>query len=136
MAINKGWNGEVKIGADVVGSMNSWEINFSGDALENTAFGDGVYDRSYQPGLRAHTISISGFANATGDTAQIALLGEMKSTNEPTAAGVTVVCLYDNSTEKGWTGSAVITGITMGAPVDGLSPFSGTFQVSGGLSTV
>ena len=134
MAISKGWNGEVKIGADVVGSMNSWEIAFSGDALENTAFGDTVYDRSYQPGLRAHTISISGYANPTADTAQMALLTEMKSTDEPTA--VTVVCLYDNDTEKGWTGSAVVTGLTIGAPVDGLAPFSGTFQVSGGLSTV
>ena len=133
MAISKGWKGSVLIGTDTVGHMNNWEINFSGDALENTAFGTTVYDRSYQPGLRAHTISISGYAAPTSDTAQAALLAEMKSTDEPTA--VTVVCYYD-TTPKGWTGSAVITGLTVGAPVDGLAAFSGTFQVSGGLSTV
>jgi hypothetical protein len=134
MAISKGWHGEVKIGSDVLGHMNNWEINFSGDALENTAFGDTVYDRTYQPGLRAHTVTVSGYMDPTADTAQIALLDEMRSTDEPTA--VTLVCLYDNDTEKGWTGSAVITGLTVSAPVDGLAPFSGTFQVSGGLSTV
>lgn len=134
MAISKGWNGGIKIGTDTMAHINNWEISFSGDALENTAFGDTVYDRTYQPGLRAHTITISGYADPTADTAQTALFAEMKSTDEPTA--VTVVCLYDNDTEKGWTGSAVITGLTMGDPVDGLAPFSGTFQVSGGLSTV
>ena len=135
MAINKGWDGEVQVGTDKVAYINNWEIAFSGDALENTAFGDTVYDRSFQPGLRSHTISISGYREkTTGSTAQAALLNEMRSTDEPTA--VTLKVLYDNDTEKGWTGSAVITGLTVGAPVDGLAPFSGNFQVSGGLSTV
>jgi len=133
MAINKGWDGEVKIGASAIAHMNNWEIAFSGDALENTAFGDTVYDRSYQPGLRSHSITISGYTEDTG-TAVSALLNAQRASTAP--AAVTVVCLYDNDTEKGWTGSAVITGLTVGAPVDGLSPFSGTFQVSGGLSTV
>lgn len=135
MAISKGWDGEVQVGTDKVAYINSWEINFNADALENTAFGDTVYDRSYQPGLRAHTISASGYMeNIAGSTAQAALLNEMRASTEPTA--VTLKVLYDNDTEKGWTGSCVITGITVGSPVDGLSPFSGNFQVSGGLSTV
>lgn len=135
MAISKGWTGEVQIGTDKVAYINNWEINFSGDALENTVFSSGGYDRTYQPGLRSHTISISGYyEKSTASTAQAALLDEMRASTEPSV--VTVKCLYDNSTEKGWTGSAVITGLTVSAPVDGLAPFSGTFQVSGGLSTV
>ena len=136
MAINAGWRGAILIGTDEIAQMNNWEISFSGDALENTAFGDTVYDRSYQPGLRSHSITISGYMEkSSGSTAQAALLNEMRSTDEPTA--VTVVCLHNRTTgaKAGWTGSAVITGLTVGIPVDGLAPFSGTFQISGGLST-
>jgi len=134
MAINKGWDGAILVGTDEISHINNWEISFSGDALENTAFGDTVYDRSYQPGLRSHTVTFSGYCEDT-DVAQDALLDEMRVTDEPTA--VTVVCLHERETSQkaGWTGSAVITGLTVGAPVDGLSPISGTLQVSGGLST-
>ena len=66
MAISKGYEGTIYAGSSVsdseIAHINNWEINFSGDALENTAFGDGVYDRTYQPGLRAHTISFSGYS--------------------------------------------------------------------------
>ena len=134
MAINKGWDGAILIGSNEIAHMNNWEISFSGDALENTAFGDTVYDRSFQPGLRSHTVTFSGYTEDT-NAAQDALLDEMKSTDEPSA--VTVVCLHNRTTgaKAGWTGSAVITGLTVSSPVDGLSALSGTLQVSGGLST-
>jgi hypothetical protein len=135
MAISKGWQGSLVIGTDTVGSINNWEINFAEDALENTAFGSTTpYDRTYQPGLRAHTVTISGYADPASDTAQMALLNGMRASTEP--AAVTIVCYYNTTTPQGWTGSAVVTGLTVGMPVDGLSPFSGTFQVSGGLSTI
>lgn len=134
MAINKGWDGAILIGTDEISHINNWEIAFAGDALENTAFGDTVYDRSFQPGLRSHTVTFSGYTEDS-NAAQDALLDEMKSTDEPTA--VTVVCLHERTTalKAGWTGSGVITGLTVGSPVDGLSAFSGTIQISGGLAT-
>lgn len=134
MAINKGWDGAILIGTDEISKMNNWEIAFAGDALENTAFGDTVYDRSYQPGLRSHTVTFSGYSEDS-NAAQDALLDEMKSTDEPSI--VTVVCLYERTTgvKAGWTGSGVITGLTVGSPVDGLAPFSGTIQITGGLAT-
>ena len=134
MAINKGWDGAILIGTDEISHINNWEVSFSGDALENTAFGDTVYDRSYQPGLRSHTVTFSGYTEDT-NTAQDALLDEMKSTDEPSA--VTVVLLHERTTgsKAGWTGSGVITGLTVSSPVDGLSALSGTLQISGGLST-
>jgi len=135
MAINKGWDGAILIGSDEIAHINNWEIAFSGDALENTVFGDTVYDRSYQPGLRSHTVTFSGYTEDS-DAAQDALLDEMRVTDEPTS--VTVYCLHERSStigKSGWYGTAVITGITVGTPVDGLSPISGTFQISGGLAT-
>jgi len=72
MAISKGWDGAIYAGSTAadseIVSINNWEISFSGDALENTAFGDTVYDRAYQPGLRAHTLSFSGYSDPTDNS--------------------------------------------------------------------
>jgi len=97
--------------------------------LENTAFGNTVYDRGFEPGLRSHTITFSGYFN-NEDAAQNTFLDYMKTTQE--SAIVTIQCFRDRD-EPGWGGSAVITGITVGTPVDGLCAINGTLQISGGL---
>lgn len=136
MAINAGWDGGIYVGASTkeLAHINNWEISFAGDALENTAFGDTVYDRSYQPGLRSHTITFSGYTEED-DSGQDILLDDQVSTDEPSLLNVVVLHERETSKKAGWEGNAVITGLTIGTPVDGLSPISGTFQISGGLST-
>ena len=129
MAISKGWKGSINVNDNEIDHVNNWELNFSGDVLENTAFGDTVYDRGFQPGLRSHTITFSGYCD-DADPGQAALLDIMKTTEEPVP--VTIQCFYDRD-EPGWGGDAVITGITVNTAVDGLSAISGTLQVSGGL---
>lgn len=137
MAINKGWDGALKIGTSVASSetvhINNWEISFAGDALENTSFGDTVYDRGFQPGLRSHTITFSGYSDPA-DNSHSYLLDRQKST--VAAAAVWVDLHYDRDTPKGWEGSGVVTGLTISEPVDGLCAFSGTVQITAGLSTV
>jgi len=134
MAINKGWDGKILVGSGEMAQINSWEISFAGDALENTAFGDTVHDRGFEPGLRSHTVTFSGYYEDS-DTAQSALVDNMMSTNASAAS--TLVLLHNKTTgsKAGFTGSAVITGLTVGEPVDGLATFNGTAQISGGLST-
>ena len=133
MAINKGWDGSIKIGANEIAQINNWEMSMNGDALEKTAFAASVNDRAFDPGLRSHTISFSGYCEDTG-TAQDALLDNMAAGN--TNAVATIVVNYDRTTPKGWTGSGAITNLTVGTPVDGLETISGSFQITGGLSTV
>jgi len=134
MAINKGWDGAILIGANEMAHINSWEAAFAGDALEKTAFGTTVYDREYEPGLRNHTVTFSGYHEST-NAAQQALTANMKSTQA--AAAVTVVLLTERTTgaKAGYTGSGILTGLTVSEAVDGLVGFSGTLQLSGGLST-
>jgi hypothetical protein len=143
MAISKGWDGAIYAGSTAADSeivhINNWEVNFSGDALENTAFGDTVYDRSYQPGLRAHTISFSGYSDPA-DNSHSYLLNLQRAGTE--AALVFFKAAYLRSTEatgssgaSGWDGKGVVTGLTISTPVDGLAAFSGTVQITGGLST-
>jgi hypothetical protein len=132
MAIKQGWDGAILIGSDELTNMNSWTINWAADALENTDFGD--KDRSYQPGLRNVTVDFAGNYESS-DTAAYALVNNFKSTVTNTA--VTLVCLVNRTTgaKSGWTGSGPITALTVGGAADGLVPFSGSVQISGGLST-
>ena len=143
MAISKGYDGAIYAGSTAadseIVSINNWEINFSGDALENTAFGATVYDRGYQPGLRAHTVSFSGFSDPA-DNSHSYLLNLQRAGSSNTL--VYVKAAYLRSTQaagstgaKGWDGQGVVTGLTISTPVDGLAAFSGTIQITGGLST-
>ena len=136
MAINAGWDGGIYVGADTkeLAHITNWEISFAGDALENTAFGDTVYDRSFQPGLRSHTITFSGYTE-DDDSGQDILFDDQKSTDEPNLLRIVVLHERETSEKAGWVGNSVVTGLTVGTPVDGLSPISGTLQISGGLAT-
>jgi len=140
MAISKGWDGAIYAGSTAadseIVSINNWEIAFSGDALENTAFGDTVYDRAYQPGLRAHTLSFSGYSDPTDNSHDYLLDLEAAGTE---SALVFFRAAYARDTTpssaSGWKGQGVVTGLTISTPVDGLAAFSGTVQITGGLST-
>ena len=144
MAINKGWNGALYAGSTSADSelvyINNWELAFSGDALENTAFGDTVYDRGFQPGVRSHTLTFSGYSDPA-DNSHDYLLDLQKTTTAN--ALVYVKAAYARSTKgssqsskaKGWEGKGVVTGLTIATPVDGLAAFSGTVQIAGGLTT-
>ena len=132
MAIKQGWDGAILAGGDTIGNMNTFTINWAGDALENTAFG--VKDRTYQPGLRTATVDFAGNYESS-DTAAYAIVENFKSGVTNTA--ITLICLMNRTTglKEGWTGGGPITALTVGGAVDGLVPFSASVQISGGLST-
>ena len=136
MAIRQGWDGAIFIGSTAASTeaipMNSWTINWAGDALENTAFG--VKDRTYQPGIRTVTVDFAGYYESTR-SAQKYLVDSLKTTAALRKAYVK--CLYRRAaTVLGLDGSGPITAVTVGGAVDGLVPFSGSIQISGGMSTV
>ena len=137
MSIKQGWDGAIFLGSTTPAStemvnMNSWTINFTGDALENTDYGN--KDRTYQPGLRNVTVDFAGYYESTR-TAQKYVVDTMKST--ATNRNVYVKCLTKRTAAvTGFTGSGPVTAMTVGGPVDGLVPFSGTVQISGGMSTI
>ena len=141
MAIAKGWEGRIRVGstalstAGVHGStvmlqMNSWTLAFSGDALEDTVFGD--KDRGYQPGLRTATVDFAGYYESS-EARQKWLVDRMKSGGTNAKYGVD--CLY-STTPKGFQGDGVLTALSVGGAVDGLVPFTGTFQIGGGMTTL
>jgi hypothetical protein len=139
MAIKQGWDGAVYIGttaadtdSTAAANLNSWTINWAGDALENTDYGD--KDRTYQPGLRNVTIDFAGNYEA-GQYAADYLTDNFKSASTNTAAAIYCLTVRTTGAKAGWYGSGPITALTVGGAVDGLVPLSGTIQISGGLST-
>ena len=129
MAVNYGKDGDVVSSGDTLAYITNWELNIAADALETTAYG--VWDRAYVPGLRSATATVSGFF-ADDDTGQRNLYFNGMSTRTP--AQVAVKLKY--SATLGFEGNAVVTGLTMGVPVDGIQTFSANLQFNGGVSTL
>ena len=130
MAVNYGKDGDVVSSGDTLAHITNWELSIAEDALETTVFGDG-WDRTYVPGLRTATATISGYF-ADDDTGQRNLYYNGMSTRTP--AQVAVKLKY--SATLGFEGNAIVTGLTIGAPVDGIQTFSANLQFNGGVSTL
>ena len=125
MAVHKGSEGVIKVGANTVAEVRSYSLEESADVVEKTAMGDS--SRSYLSTLTQFTASVEVFFDET-DTAQTAL-----------SVGSTVILeVYPEGTSTGdtyYNGSAIVTGFTKSASLDGLVEASITLQGSGGLTT-
>tara|TARA_Y100000004_G_C8804452_1_gene364888 strand:+ start:64 stop:450 length:387 start_codon:yes stop_codon:yes gene_type:complete len=125
MAVHKGSEGVIKVGANTVAEVRSYSLEESADVVEKTAMGDS--SRSYLSTLTQFTASVEVFFDET-DTAQTAL-----------SVGSTVTLeVYPEGTSTGdtyYNGSAIVTGFTRSASFDGLVEASVTLQGSGGLTT-
>lgn len=125
MAVHKGSEGVIKVGANTVAEVRSYSLEESADVVEKTAMGDS--SRSYLSTLTQFTASVEVFFDET-DTAQTAL-----------SVGSTVnLEVYPEGTSTGdtyYNGSAIVTGFTKSASFDGLVEASITLQGSGGLTT-
>lgn len=132
MAINLGKDGKVISSGDTLAYITNWELSMAEDALETTAFGDG-FNRTYVPGLRAATATVSGYF-ADDDTGSRNLFYNMMSTRTP--AQVAVKLKYGSVASAGYEGNAVITGVTVGVPNEGLQTFSANLTFNGGVTTI
>ena len=125
MAVHKGSEGVIKVGANTVAEVRSYSLDESADVVEITGMGDSC--RSYLSTLTQFTASVDVFFDET-DTAQTAL-----------SVGSTVTLeVYQEGTSTGdtyYSGSALVTGFTRSASFDGLVEASVTLQGSGGLTT-
>jgi len=117
MAEISGKAGEVQVAGATVAGIKSWSIDYTGDALETTDFGDSGH-RTYVPGIDGWSGSFEGFKDGApkGIGAEIALvLKESATANQ----------LY--------TGQAIITGSHPSVDVDGIVGISYDFQGTGAL---
>ena len=102
-----------------VAGIKSWSLDYVGDALETTDFGDSGH-KTYIAGLDGWSGSFSGFKD--GAPQSLGLISGVIELREST-----------DSTQK-WTGTALITGIHPSVDVDGVAGMSYDFQGTGVLS--
>ena len=110
MAIHKGSEGTVHVGTDAVAEIKSYSVDESSDTVEVTSMGDSF--RDYLPTLTSFSGSIDVFWDEE-DTAQIALQ----------AGSEVVLKFYPEGTDTGdkyYSGTAIVTGLSISASFDGM----------------
>jgi len=126
MATHTGSEGTVKVGANAVAEIRSFSLEESGEVIETTTMGDA--SRTYVAGLNTFSASIEVYWDETDTDGQVAL-----------AVGSTVtLSLYPEGADAGdtyYSGSAIVTGVSLASSFDGMVERSITVQGSGALTT-
>lgn len=121
MAVHNGYGGNITFSGSAVGVVRSWSIDQAAEALETTNMGSGGV-REYIAGLTSWSGSLDLYFDETDAGQDAVTIG----------ASATLTLDPDNLTTD-YSGTAIITGITKSASVDGLVEMSVTFQGSGTL---
>jgi hypothetical protein len=124
MANHKGSEGTVHIGTDAIGEIKSYSVNETMNVIEDTNIGDTA--KTFQSGSTEWDGSVDVFWDEL-DTAQIALTS---------GASVTVKFYPEGATtgDRYYTGTALVTGISRSASVDGMVDASFSFKGTGDLN--
>jgi predicted secreted protein len=124
MATHTGSEGTLKVGANTIGEIRSFSISESADTLEDTSMGDAA--RTYKPSLTTFTGSVDVFWDEA-DAGQVALV---------VGSSVTFSAYPESATagDKYYTGTAIVTGLTVNSSFDGMVEASITLQGTGALS--
>lgn len=125
MATHTGSEGTVKVGANAIAEIRSYSVEQTGDTVEDTTMGDSW--RTHKPTLKSWTASVDVFWDETDTTGQGALV---------VGAEVTLN-LYPEGSSTGdvyFTGTGIITGVTVSASYDGMVESSISVQGTGALT--
>jgi predicted secreted protein len=124
MATHTGSEGTIKVGSDTVGEIRSYSISQTADTIEDTTMGDS--SRTYKTGLKSFSGSVDVFWDET-DAGQTALSVGSSVTFNVYPEGAT-------TGDKYFTGTALVTGLTVNGSSDGMVEASLTLQGTGALS--
>jgi predicted secreted protein len=124
MAIHKGSEGTVHVGSDAIAEIKSYSIEDTMDTVEVTTMGDTF--RDYTPSLESFSGSIDVFWDEV-DTAQIALQAGSEVTLKFYPEGTATSAKY-------YTGTAIVTGVSISASFDGMVEASISVQGKSALA--
>jgi hypothetical protein len=126
MANHRGSEGIVKLTTNTVAEVRAWELSHTAEVIEDTELGDA--NKTFQAGNASWSGSVSCFWDETDTNGQVAM----------TAGASITLNLYPegaSSTDKYYSGAAIVTGITRRAAINGMVEAEFTFQGTGALST-
>jgi hypothetical protein len=125
MAVHKGSEGTVKVGANAIANIRSYSIEESADTLEQTVMGN--TSRAYAASLSTFSGSVDVYWDETDTTGQGALTIGAEVTLNFYPEG-------DTSGDTYYSGTAIVTGITRSASFDGNIEASISVQGDGALT--
>jgi hypothetical protein len=120
MAVHKGSEGYVKVGANTVAEVKDWSLTESAETLDTTSMGDSA--RTYTPSLTTASGSLAVHYDETDTTGQGAMT---------VGAEVTLALYVDADTYA--TVSAIITEAGVSSSFDGLVEGSYSFTANGAV---
>lgn len=120
MAVHKGSEGYVKVGANTVAEVRDWSLSESADTIETSSMGDSA--RTYVTGLTSATGSIAVHYDETDTTGQVALT---------VGSEVTLALHVDDTTYA--TVTAIITEAGVSSSFDGIVEGSFSFAANGAV---
>lgn len=126
MAVHKGSEGTVKVGANAIAEIRSYSIEETGDTIETSTMGDTA--RTYVPSLTSWSGSVDVYWDETDTTGQGALTTGTEVTLNVYPEGDTTGDAY-------YTGAAIVTGVSRTASFDGLVEASISLQGTGALTS-
>jgi len=125
MANHKGSEGVIKIGGNTMAEVTGWTLTQSSSTIENTELSDTT--RTYLSGLSEYSGTVDCHWDETDTNGQVAC----------TIGASVALYFYPEGATSGdtyFSGTALVTGITRNASVDGLVESSLTFQGTGALA--
>jgi hypothetical protein len=121
MAVHKGSEGYVKVGANTVAEVRDWSISESADTIETSSMGDSA--RTYVAGLTSATGSIAVHYDDTDTTGQGAM---------SVGSSISLELYVDADTYASMT--AIITEAGVSSSFDGIVEGSFSFTVDGAVT--
>lgn len=125
MATYQGFNGSVKVGGNAVAEISEFTLDISRDTVETQSFGDSWKEMTTT--LASWSGTFRGRWDMTDTNGQAALQSAL-------TGGTSVSVSLLTASNKTYSGTAFITGISVGAAVDGVVEGDFSFAGSGSLS--
>lgn len=125
MANHAGSEGLIKVGANTVAEVRSYSLSETADTIEDTTMGD--TSRTYLSSLKSFTGSLDVYWDEADTTGQQALSVGSSVTLNVYPEGASTGDTY-------YSGTAIVTGLTITASFDGMVEASITVQGTGALS--
>ena len=125
MANHKGSEGVIKIGGNTMAEVTGWTLTQSSSTIENTELSDTT--RTYLSGLSEYSGTVDCHWDETDTNGQVAC----------TIGASVALYFYPEGATSGdtyFSGTALVTGITRNASVDGLVEISLSYQGTGPLA--
>jgi predicted secreted protein len=129
MATLSGKSGKIEYGGGKVASIRNWSLNMDTNMLDHTSWSTGTDQ------WRSFTAGLSGWSGSAGDLWDETSTGQdTMRTNFLTPSTATIVFHMDKSSGGSFSGACYVSGISMGAAIDGDVTANYTLQGTGALS--